>query len=133
MPWPWSTRSPSAASRSGSSTRAARERRRRTTSGPGRRPACRRPTRRRGSSEGGAFHPERMIDALCAAIDEAVSDGFRGLCATGDMRWELASDENFDKLLEYEARLERVFREKPLMGICQYNRDTVPAHAVQSA
>ena len=44
------------------------------------------------------------------SVDEAVKDGFQGLCATGDMRWELGADENFDRLLEYEALLERVFR-----------------------
>jgi signal transduction histidine kinase len=83
--------------------------------------------------DGGVFHPEAMVEALCAEIDRAVSDGFEGLCATGDMRWELASDENFEKLLEYETRLERVFSSKPLKGICQYNRATVPAHAVRNA
>src|SRR5438128_1536387 len=54
----------------------------------------------------GKFRPVAMVDGLCASIDEAVRDGFQGLCATGDMRWELGADENFDHLLEYEARLE---------------------------
>lgn len=81
----------------------------------------------------GKFRPDAMVDGLCASIDEAVRDGFRGLCATGDMRWELGADENFDRLLEYEARLEQVFREKPLWGICQYHRAMVPADAVHDA
>jgi signal transduction histidine kinase len=79
------------------------------------------------------FQPKAMVDMLCRLIDDAVRDGFQGLCATGDMRWELGTDENFEKLLEYEALLETVFREKPLKGICQYHRDTVPASAVQDA
>src|SRR5579859_3008652 len=62
---------------------------------------------------GGRFDPQAMVDGLCASIDDAVRDGFEGLCATGDMRWELGTDGNFGRLLEYEARLERVFREKP--------------------
>jgi signal transduction histidine kinase len=74
-----------------------------------------------------------MIDALCALIDDAVRAGFNGLCATGDMRWELGADENFDRLLEYEARLDQVFRDKPLRGICQYHRALVPAKAVRDA
>jgi signal transduction histidine kinase len=81
----------------------------------------------------GRFDPGKMVDTLCAAIDEAVRDGFQGLCATGDMRWELGADENFDHLLEYEARLEQVFRDKPLRGVCQYHRGMVPAKAVQDA
>jgi signal transduction histidine kinase len=81
----------------------------------------------------GAFNPGAMIDGLTTLIDDAVRDGFAGLCATGDMRWELGSDQSFERLLEYESRLEQVFRQKPLRGICQYHRDTVPAQAVRDA
>lgn len=81
----------------------------------------------------GKFEPNAMIDGLCEAVDQAVKDGFQGLCATGDMRWELGADENFGRLLEYEAELEKVFREKPLWGICQYHRDMVPADAIRDA
>ena len=81
----------------------------------------------------GVFDPVAMIDGLSTLIDAAVRDGFQGLCATGDMRWELGDDRNFDRLLEYEARLEQIFREKPLRGICQYHRDVLPARAVRDA
>ena len=81
----------------------------------------------------GRFDPQRMIDSLCVLIDGALDEGFEGLCATGDMRWELGADENFDLLLDYEARLEQVFREKPLRGICQYRRDIIPSRAVRDA
>jgi signal transduction histidine kinase len=81
----------------------------------------------------GLFDPETMIEGLCMAIDDAVRDGFGGLCATGDMRWELGADPNFDRLVEYEARLEQVFRERPLRGICQYHRDILPEAAVRGA
>jgi hypothetical protein len=37
----------------------------------------------------GVFDPRRMVDWLSDSIDDAVSSGFEGLCATGDMRWEL--------------------------------------------
>jgi signal transduction histidine kinase len=81
----------------------------------------------------GSFEPRTMIDKLSAMIDSAVQEGFEGLCATGDMLWELGTTKNFDRLLEYEARLEQLFREKPLRGICQYQRDIVPAQAVRDA
>lgn len=81
----------------------------------------------------GRFDPVAMIDGLASSVDDAVAAGFRGLCATGDMRWELGADENFERLVEYEALLEQLFREKPLMGICQYHRRMVPAEAVHSA
>ena len=82
---------------------------------------------------GGRFDPQAMIDGLVTLIDTAVDEGYEGLCATGDMRWELGEDHNFDRLLEYEAKLEQVFRERPLRGICQYHRDDVPAQAVRDA
>ncbi|MBI3549260.1 MAG: MEDS domain-containing protein [Elusimicrobia bacterium] len=82
---------------------------------------------------GGGFDPKGMVALLRGLVDAAVKDGFTGLCATGDMRWELGTDANFERLQEYEALLEQVFRDLPLMGICQYHRDTVPAQALQDA
>src|SRR5215475_1109512 len=79
------------------------------------------------------FEPKALVDSLAESIEDAVKDGYEGLCASGDMKWELGSDENFDLLLEYEARLDQLFREKPLRGICQYHRKTVPSRAVREA
>ena len=79
------------------------------------------------------FDPYSMVGMITDHIDDAVRDGFQGLCATGDMMWELGTEKNFDLLLEYEALLEQVFREKPLSGICQYHRKTVPGHAIRNA
>ncbi|HEX7899623.1 MAG TPA: MEDS domain-containing protein [Planctomycetota bacterium] len=81
----------------------------------------------------GGFDPRAMVGMLRKLIDDALRDGFRGLCATGDMMWELGTDRNFDRLQEYEALLEQVFHEKPLMGVCQYRRDTVPPRAIREA
>lgn len=83
--------------------------------------------------ETGRFDPKAMIAMLTSMIDEALRDGFTGLCATGDMRWELGGDEAFEHLLEYEAMLEQVFKTRPLRGVCQYHRSTVPPSALQDA
>lgn len=83
--------------------------------------------------EDGGFEPRAMVKFLCALIDDAVLAGYEGLCATGDMFWELGGAKNFERLLEYEACLEQTFREKPLRGICQYRSDLVPGHAVRHA
>lgn len=79
------------------------------------------------------FDPYSMVGMLTDLTDDALRDGFQGLCATGDMMWELGSEKNFDLLLEYEALLEQLFREKPISGICQYHRKTVPGHAIREA
>lgn len=83
--------------------------------------------------DGGGFDPRTMVNHLCTLIDEAVREGFQGLCASGDMRWELGTDDNFERLVEYEALLEQVFRDKPLRGICQYHRNVIPTKAVREA
>jgi len=83
--------------------------------------------------ENGKFEPSAMIDGLRASVDDALHGGFQGLCATGDMRWELGDDSNFDRLVEYEARLDQMIRELPLRGICQYHRALVPTRAIADA
>jgi signal transduction histidine kinase len=82
---------------------------------------------------GGEFNPRMLADMLGDLVDESVQDGFQGLCATGDMVWELGADKNFERLLEYEALLEQLFRDKPLRGICQYQRTLIPAPAIRDA
>jgi hypothetical protein len=74
-----------------------------------------------------------LVENLCALVDDAVEEGFQGLCATGDMKWELGSEKNFDQLLEYEALLEQALRDKPIRGICQYHCDVLPAKAAYDA
>jgi hypothetical protein len=80
----------------------------------------------------GSFDIGRIIDALEAAAGQAVADGYAGLFATGDMTWELGAERDFSKLVEYEWRLEELFRKQPaLSGICQYHRELMPLEAVR--
>jgi MEDS: MEthanogen/methylotroph, DcmR Sensory domain len=76
---------------------------------------------------GGHFDVERMIRTLADALQQALDDGYDGLWATGDMTWELGAERDHWRLLEYEWRLEKLFRTHPqLSGICQYHADTLP-------
>lgn len=76
---------------------------------------------------GGQFDVERMIRTIEDAIQQALDDGYAGLWATGDMTWELGQERDRWRLLEYEWRLEKLFRKHPqLSGICQYHADTLP-------
>ena len=45
----------------------------------------------------------------------------------------ISKDQRDQRLLEYEAKLEQVFRDRPLRGICQYHRDVLPAQAIRDA
>jgi hypothetical protein len=68
-----------------------------------------------------------MLHKLEDAFDRALDDGYKGLWATGDMTWEFGDKKNFPRLLEYEWKLEELFKRRPeLHGVCQYHHDTLP-------
>jgi hypothetical protein len=80
----------------------------------------------------GRFDPERMIFMLNDTLTQALADGYRGLWATGDMTWEFGPEKNFEKLADYEWKLEEFFRHNPaLSGVCQYHADTLPHDVVR--
>lgn len=80
----------------------------------------------------GAFDVDEMIRTLESGIEQALRDGYQGLWASGDMTWEFGPRQDFDKLIEYEWRLEELFRKGPhLSGICQYHKDTLPPEVVR--
>ena len=81
----------------------------------------------------GKFDAEVMLQQLEQALNEALSEGFDGLWASGDMTWELGRDPNVKKLAEYEWKLERLFQENPrLSGLCQYHLGSLSRDAVAS-
>jgi len=51
----------------------------------------------------GHFDVDKMIRGLEEAVPQALSDGYLGLWATGDMTWEFGSRKETAKLLEYEG------------------------------
>jgi hypothetical protein len=82
----------------------------------------------------GRFDATKMLRGLVDSVNQALQDGYRGLWASGDMTWEFGSEKNLDMLLDYELRLEELFRQHPqLSGICQYRRDMLPVSAIRDA
>lgn len=84
-------------------------------------------SKEQGHLTGGRFDPERMIDLLRRGVDDALAAGFEGLCAAGDMNWMLDGAPGSDQLADYEARLNEFFRSHRALGLCLYNRRTLPA------
>lgn len=83
------------------------------------------------TSDGG-FDVDGMLRGLEEALDQSIKDGYQGMFATGDMSWEFGSEKNLIKLMDYEFRLEKIFRRRSeLCGICQYHKDTLPAEAIK--
>jgi len=72
--------------------------------------------------QGGSFDPEAMLGLLEQATRQAVADGFAALRITGEMTWILRGAPGSDRLIEYEAKLNRFFPGSAALAICQYDR-----------
>lgn len=82
----------------------------------------------------GKFDSGRLLGSLDSALQRALADGYVGLWAAGDMTWEFGSEANLTKLLDYERQLEAYMENNVgLCGVCLYHRDSLPAHAIQTA
>ena len=84
-------------------------------------------TKESGHLKGGSFSASRMISMLKSAVEEALGDGFEGLCAAGDMTWLLDEAPGSEEIAEYEALLNHFYRTHRALGLCQYNRRRLPA------
>ena len=83
-------------------------------------------TKDQGHLKGGAFDPAAMIGMLTVAVKEALGAGFNGLCAAGDMTWLLDEAPGSEKLAEYESLLNHFYQSNRALGLCLYNRTTLP-------
>jgi two-component system, chemotaxis family, sensor kinase Cph1 len=76
--------------------------------------------------KGGRFAADKMITLLHQAVQDALDAGFKGLCAAGDMGWVMDQAPGTEELAEYESRLNEFYTHNRALGLCQYNRATLP-------
>ncbi len=81
----------------------------------------------------GRFDPWAMMDLLRQAEQQALDDGFAGLRATWDMTWVLAGRHGAERLVEYEAHLNRFLARSRTTALCRYARSSASAAMVQGA
>jgi signal transduction histidine kinase/ActR/RegA family two-component response regulator len=81
----------------------------------------------------GRFDPGAMMDLLRQAEQQALDDDFSGLRATWNMGWVLEGSAGADRLIEYEAHLNRFLAGSRTCALCRYSRETSPAEAIQHA
>lgn len=73
-------------------------------------------------SKSGTFNPDKMIELLIEETNKAISEGFSGLSVTGEISWVLNYEDGFDRIIEYEWKLnEYLFNEYPVSSLCRYN------------
>jgi DNA-binding CsgD family transcriptional regulator len=70
----------------------------------------------------GLFDPDGMIALLRAETDRALVEGYSALRITGEMSWALRGLLGSQRLIEYETRVNEVFRGGSCLAICQYDR-----------
>ena len=69
----------------------------------------------------GYFDPDETIRFWAENVGEAKAAGFPALRFAGETSWALGGDPGAERLIEYEARLNRFFAEYDAVCICQYN------------
>ena len=73
-------------------------------------------------TRGGVFDPDAMIDLFKNEMQRALADGFSALRITGEMTWALKGTAGSERLIEYEARLNRFIPGSKCIAVCQYDR-----------
>ena len=68
------------------------------------------------------FDPEDMMGQLREEARRARSEGCRALRAVGEMDWALLGVPGTDRLMEYESRINELFRDRACLALCLYDR-----------
>ena len=80
----------------------------------------------------GYFDPDRVIAFLVHEAQKALSEGYSALRITGEMSWLLKGKPGSERILEYEARINReVLPEYRCLILCQYERQKFDAETIR--
>jgi len=71
--------------------------------------------------QGDCFDPEAMIVLIRQEADKALREGYAALRVTGEMSWALRGMAGSERLMEYEAKLNRILPHSSVIGLCQYD------------
>jgi len=71
----------------------------------------------------GFFDPDLMIALLISENEQALREGYPALRITGEMSWALRDYSGAERVLEYEAKLNKnLFSKYPCVALCIYDR-----------
>ena len=81
-----------------------------------------------------SFDPNRMIAVLVAEAEKARDTGYAALRVTDEMTWALPGRPGSEKVLEYEAKLNRDFFPRyACLAMCQYHQSRFDAGLIKGA
>lgn len=69
----------------------------------------------------GIFVPDEMLGRLKAFYNDSVGKGYAQGRVSGEMSWALRGIPGSERLMEYEAWVNEVFKTHPITAICQYD------------
>jgi len=69
----------------------------------------------------GKFVPEEMLGRLKVFYNDSFAQGYSQGRVSGEMSWALKGIPGSDRLMEYEAWVNEVFKTHPITAICQYD------------
>lgn len=69
----------------------------------------------------GRFILDDMMIQLDSFVNDAEKEGYTGARASGELTWLVSNLTSLDEFLEYERSLNRVFRNRRVKLLCQYN------------
>ena len=75
----------------------------------------------------GDFDPRRMISYWQSATERSLQAGWTALRLLSDMSWSLIAPDHLGPAFEYEARINELPPETPLLMLCLYDRRRIPA------
>lgn len=81
----------------------------------------------------GGFDPEQTMRVFNEAIEQALTDGFKGFRAAAEMSWALTIDNGAEAVIAYESLLRMLFSTAPATGLCLYDKRKMPTAVVHEA
>ncbi|HWP19646.1 MAG TPA: MEDS domain-containing protein [Burkholderiaceae bacterium] len=80
---------------------------------------------------GGDFNPDAMYQEFDRAISTALASGYTGCRFAGEPVWAIERESLRPGLIEFETRLNQLFRHRKAAGLCVYDRRAWPAEVVR--
>jgi hypothetical protein len=69
----------------------------------------------------GHFDPDELFAGFTGFYHQAMADNYTGVRMSGEMCWALNGIPGSERLMEYEAKVNDVCAEVPIVSICQYD------------
>lgn len=84
-------------------------------------------------SKEGHFNPDSMIQMLKELSLEAIEQGYVAFAITGEISWVLDYESGFEKIMDYEYKLNKeIFGKYPVSAICRYNLTKFSSEMIKS-